>query len=307
MDSIYIESERLYLASVKIITEKCAVCGQEKDYRAMTCMVRTVRSKVYVENYCSKCMSNKKRVGTPYIITQPNVTKSYDYEKCPVCGGPFPYQEIKIKVNTEEYRAVGIRYCDDCYKKEFPEKGETNLERGRELEEGKTELMEKFIYLTLPSILSNVPAKDRDRLTLAFYSQVEKILSNAVENAIKQPDVLSENIMALLADKEREKWQTMSVAQKKTVLLNDEIFKEIQDLSMRAYQKAIQRYEENILAKEKECYLIIKTLEHLVTKVRLYNILEASKLYSETIADLHYACAITDKVSCRIKQITQVG
>mgnify|MGYP003737788867 CR=1 FL=1 len=99
---------------------KCVICGRELPYQQMKCKVRVVGLKAIVDNYCPNCVlymqdQNIKLPKVPVSNKKTEKTVEEQPEKCSVCGGIFPSQEIRIRVNVAGIRAYVEHFCLSCY------------------------------------------------------------------------------------------------------------------------------------------------------------------------------------------------
>ncbi len=120
-----------------------------------------------------------------------------------------------------------------------------------------------------------------------------------------------ENVIKIFSDLEITKWKDMSIIDRKTVLLSDEVLDDIKFISSLAFKLAEQKVNsrdvngENMqnTLDEGTANKYIEALNTYLSQVQDFNKQVAEYFVSEGIVDLQFASGITSNMSLRIGRI----
>lgn len=152
-----------------------------------------------------------------------------------------------------------------------------------------------------------------------LYEEVIKVIDNIIDEEYKDEvnssykkylnDLYFENyqnrtdydhLFDIFSKTELSKWQNMSSDDIKSLLVKDEAFEKIKDISLQAYEYAQENKIPSISQKQADDD--IKTLETLIDEVKDFNKEEAIGYIMEGEADLIYACGEDNITSIRMSR-----
>ena len=160
-------------------------------------------------------------------------------------------------------------------------------------------LMDGFINIMMPAFIENIPEAEAGILCMAFADKIKKDFANVIRKAAENPHATVDRIISVFGN-EMQYWRKLSLDEKKSLLIADSQYQELESLSNEAFHLAEQRMKDSIVADKKDRDRIKSGLDDRILKVAQYNKNKADELYSEALVDLSYAGNATDNKSLRL-------
>ena len=158
------------------------------------------------------------------------------------------------------------------------------------------EILKNIIDSVVPYV---VEGTDEEKVEMA--KNIEKRLRSSYNYMIESiNDKNKEKIMNFLIKNSRERYESMSLIEKKRDLLIDVELEKIIDASNKALELAEKRAKEGIVTKDEKLYNELSSVLTQKLNVKEYNKEIATRYISEGILDLNYAFGFSNVMSLRI-------
>ena len=162
----------------------------------------------------------------------------------------------------------------------------------------KEEFLTIFMREMLPILLNGVPLNQVDEMKAEYFNKIGNRYDKFILNS-RTINLSAEELAKKIIIGEKIFFTNMTLEQKQQIYLKDESLDKLYDLSMTAYNMAVNFYKNKITISKNVLENLLSQMEDLVNKVENHNKGIATKLLSEGTIDLRYAIGETAATSFR--------